>query len=294
MNPEYVKVLNHLLFHKALDEERADRIGMYVDLLERMHEDRAFPTEDPFERSVAAAFELVMEHSFDPWDIDLIRFCKAYLKRLRSLGTVNFVTAGRIILLAWSVLKLQSEVVLSAAEPVNPPEGEMFDSWDLGGGLYEDPRDVDFTHQLLAEEEPPLREVLLREVQRPVTLLDLLDAFDQAFREASGAVKAPKALRKPCVAALRGKVHREDLEEDLRRTWGLIEASGKEVIAMSELCNGDRWELATVFLSLLFLSRMGWVQVWQEELPAGEVYVRPLCSGDVVVEGAAMQAAEAT
>jgi segregation and condensation protein A len=292
VSSSYGDVLNHLLFHKALEEDRSERIDRYLRMLESVRDGHPFPAEDPFERSVAAAFELVMEQSFDPWDIDLVRFCKAYIHRLRSMGTVNFVTAGRLILLAWSVLKLQTDVLLSNMEPVNPPEEDMFESWDLGAGLYEGPEDVEFTHQLLVEEEPPLREVLQREVQRPVTLLDLLEAFDQAFRETSGAIQAPKARPRRRMDSLRGKVHREDLEEDIRRTWSLIEARGKEVVGLSELCNGDRWEQATVFLSVLFLSRMGWVEVWQDELPCGEVYVKPLQRGPVELETTGMQTAQ--
>ncbi|MFQ5837983.1 MAG: hypothetical protein ACE5HJ_04295 [Thermoplasmata archaeon] len=282
MKSSYGDVLNHLLFYKALEEDRSEKIDRYVDLLERVQGGHKFSVGDPFEKSVGAAFELVMEQSFDPWDIDLIRFSKAYLKRLRSLGTVNFITAGQLILLAWSVLKLQTDVVLSSMEPANPPPDEMYDSWDVAPGLYRDPEDVEFTHQILSEEEPPLREVLQREVQRPITLLDLLDAFAQAFTEARGAVKVPRQGPRPKVNALRGKVHKEDMEEDIQRTWALIEAAGKEVVGLSELCDGDRWEQATVFLSILFLSKMSWIEIWQDDFPWGEVYLRPLREGQVV------------
>lgn len=294
MRDGYDDVLNHLLFHKALDEEGDGKIDRYVALLEQVQEGEERGFEDRFERSVAAVFQLVVDASFDPWDIDLVQFSEAYLGRVRENGTVNFVTAGRIVLLAWSVLKLQSERVLAAKEPVNPPPEAVFDPWDVPLDLYEAPEEVEFTHQVLEDTEPPLREALYREVVRPITLLDLLDAFEHAFEEASGAVPTPKPRRRPPSEALRGKVHKEDLEEDLRRTWDLIRGQGTEVVALADLCNGDRWERATHFLSVLFLARVGWLKVWQEDFPWGAILLRPLEEGDasdLVVEPPAAEVA---
>lgn len=280
MNDGYQEVLNHLLFHKALEEDAPDKIDRYVRLLERVQEGAELEGEDRFERSVAAAFQLVLEASFDPWDIDLVRFSQAYLDRLRRLGTVNFVSAGRVVLLAWSVLKLQSERVLADVDPTNPPPEDLLDAWDLDLDLYEAPQEVEFTHRVLGREEPPLQEALLREGVRPVTLVDLLDAFAQAFDQAAqGRAPAPHPQRRRR-EALRGKVHKEDLEEDLRRTWERIRAQGAEVVALGDLCNGDRWERATLFLSVLFLARVGWLEVWQEDFPWGEIYLRPQAAGE--------------
>ncbi len=282
MRNAYQDVLSHLLFHKALEEERSEKIDRYVELLSKAHDGYEFSPNERFERSVVAAFELVMEQSFDPWDIDLVRFSKAYMNRLRRLGTVNFITAGRMILMAWSVLKLQTEALLSSVEPANPPGEEIYDSWDIIPGLYREPNDVDFTHRLLLEDEPPLKEAFQREVERPVTLLDLLDAFAKAFQETTGAVRIPSRPRRLGTEAIRGKVHREDLEEDIQHTWDLILGAEKEVVGLGELCNGDGWERATLFLSILFLSKMGWLEIWQEDFPWGEVYLRPLREDQLV------------
>ncbi|MEE9237577.1 MAG: hypothetical protein V3U52_07300 [Thermoplasmata archaeon] len=282
MKSGYEKVLNHLLFHKALEEDSPEKIDRYLALLERVQEGFDYSGGDRYERGVAAAFQLVVEQSFDPWDIDLARFSQVYLKRLKHLGTVNFTTAGRLILLAWSVLNLQTQSVLFSAEPVNPPAEELYDSWDITPGLYRDPEDVEFAHQLLVEEETPLHEAFQRDVRRPVTLLDFLDAFSQAFEEAAVAAKMPSPLKKPRSDAIRGKIHGEDLEEDIQHSWSLILALGKEVVGLSELCNGNRWDRATLFLSILFLSDMGWLEIWQDDFPRGEVYLRPLRESKIV------------
>ncbi len=275
-------MLNHLLFHKALGEGGTEKIDRYLGLLERVQEGFDYSSEDRYERSVAAAFQLVVEQSFDPWDIDLVQFSKAYLGRLRRLGTVNFATAGRVVLLAWSVLKLQTQLLLSSAEPVNPPVEDFFDTWEIAPELFRAPEDVDFTHQILSAEEPPLREAFQRDITRPVTLLDLLEAFSHAFDEATGAIKTPQRRFKPPVDAIRGKVHREDLEEDIQQTWGRIQDLSKEVVGFSELSHGNGWDRATILLSILYLSKMGWLEIWQEDFPWGEVYLRPLVESQAI------------
>ncbi len=275
--PGYEKVMDHLLFHQALEEEEPEKMARYVQLLNRVQEGRIVPTANRYEDSVVTAFELVLEDSFDPWDIDLAHFSREYLKRLRRLETVNFVAAGRLVLLAWSVLKLQSERILSTAETVNPPPEEIDDGWDVMPGFYQAPEQVDLTHQILHGEEPPLKEGFHREIQRPVSLVDLLEALDQAFHETSGAVATPSNREPtPAVEGLRNKLHREDLAEDLQWAWDRIRARGEEVTRLGDLNHGNPWDRATLFLSVLFLADMGWLEVWQKKLPHGEVYLRLL------------------
>ncbi len=283
----YDKVMGHLLFHQALEEEEPEKMARYVQILDRVQEGRVVPTQNRYEDSVVTAFELVLEDSFDPWDIDLARFSREYLKRLRQLGSVNFVAAGRLVLLAWSVLKLQSEMILSTAESVNPPAEELDDGWDVMPGFYEAPEQVDLTHQILHGEEPPLKEGFHREIQRPVSLVDLLEALDQAFGDTSGAIAvAPLPSSASIHEDLRDNLHREDLAEDLQWTWDLIRAGGGGVMRMSDLSQGDPWDRATLFLSVLFLADMGWLEVWQKKLPYGAVYLRPLHEEGVITPAA--------
>ena len=55
-------VITHLLFHKSLIDENDDatRINYYVDLLQKTHEGDHVSMDNPFDRSIAIAFELVM------------------------------------------------------------------------------------------------------------------------------------------------------------------------------------------------------------------------------------------
>jgi len=102
-------VINHLIFHKSLIDEKDDasRINYYVNMLQKADEGEYISIDNPFDRSIAIAFELVMKQHLNPWDIDLVNFSTIYLKRAKE-EKIDLITAGRIIYMAWKVLKLQT------------------------------------------------------------------------------------------------------------------------------------------------------------------------------------------
>src|SRR5207237_162995 len=79
--------------------------------------------------AVFAAFDLVLERQMDPWEINLVPFTKLFLDKVKKDGSVNFVTAGKLVFLAWSILKLQSDKVLLDAMPPEPTPEDG--GWDL-------------------------------------------------------------------------------------------------------------------------------------------------------------------
>ena len=111
------EVINHLLFHKSLIDEKDDaaRINQYVSMLQNADDGEYISIDDPFDRSIAIAFELVMKQHLNPWDIDLVNFSTMYLKRAKE-EKIDLITAGRIIYMAWKVLKLQSDNLVVTME----------------------------------------------------------------------------------------------------------------------------------------------------------------------------------
>src|SRR5438093_2946268 len=181
MSENYQTVLNHLLFHKALisETEGGQRINRYLAMLNEIDQGMHVAVRDPFEKSVVAAFKLVLERQMDPWEINLTPFTKLFLEKVKKEGTVNFVTAGKLVFLAWSILKLQSDkVLLNAMPPEAPPDDG---AWDLD--MFRDPADLDYNQVVLDGTATPLTEAIRREGRRAVTLMELMDAFDEARRE---------------------------------------------------------------------------------------------------------------
>ncbi len=280
-------VLNHLLFHKALVSETngGERITRYVQMLDDIDRGMYIAVQDPMEKAIAAAFELVMEHEYDPWDIDLVEFCRMYLKKLKADDAVNFVTAGRLVFMAWEILRLQSEEVLGEARPPPAPEDLFFSDWDVSFATYDEPEDVDFTQSVLADPEPPLRPVIRHPGMRSVTLLELVDAFDDARKEAElrqhiQALREDAARRRP--KPIHDKVHREDLTEDIGLTWHRLAQYDGTAIPLRKLHNGDVWDRVTVFISVLFLAAMAKVRLWQRNFPRGDIMVKRLAPADDV------------
>jgi len=277
MSENYQAILNHLLFHKALISEKdgGERINRYLRMLSEIDQGLHVALRDPFEKSVAAAFELALERQLDPWEINLVEFTRLYLKKVRQDGSVNFVTAGKLVFLAWSILKLQSDRVLLAALP--PEQDISADSWDLD--LFRQPEDLDFNQAVLTGAAMPLTEAIHREGRRAVTLMELMDAFDEARREAEIQMQL-NALREQAVKRIapnfHQKVHGEDLSEDIGVTWARLTQFNGEPIALRSLTTGGVWDEVTVFMSILFLARLEKIKLWQEEYPHGEIFVQRL------------------
>lgn len=282
MKDNYEAVLNHLLFHKALVSETdgGERINRYLRMLAQIDQGMYIAVQDPVEKAIAAAFELVMEHQYNPWDIDLVEFCRMYLEKLRGGNGVNFVTAGRLVFMAWGILKLQSEEILGEAQPPPSREDMFFSDWDPTMAAFDEPEDVDFTQAVLTAREAPLREAVRHPGVRSVTLVELMDAFDEARKEAAlrlhiqAARERAAAERRP--KTIHDKVHREDLTEDIGVTWDRISQFDGGSIPLSALCNGDAWDRVTVFVSVLFLAAMQRVRIWQRNFPRGEIRIKRL------------------
>jgi segregation and condensation protein A len=287
MSDGYEAVLNHLLFHKALlsDDEGGERITRYLAMVREIEQGMHLAVRDPLEKSIAAAFELVLEHQLDPWDINLGEFTRLYMDKVKEDGYVNFVTAGKLVLMAWSILKLQSEEVLTNAEPVERVES-FFSDWDLGVDLYQEPEDFDFTQAVVRGKGAPLRPAIRRQGRRAVTLMELMDAFDEARREAELALQL-QAIREraaPQGNRLREKLHGEDLSEDIGMTWSRIVQLNGGPIRLQDLTTDDPWDWVTVFVSVLFLAKMEKIKVWQRNFPFGAILVRRL-SPDTTLQG---------
>ncbi len=286
MNDTYDAVFDHLLFHKALisEDDGGERISGYMRMLQEIEQGQHVTLRDPLEKSIAAAFELVLEKQMNPWDINLAEFTKMYMEKVKDDGYVNFVTAGKLVFMAWSILKMQSDEVLTAAEM--PREEEfLFADWDLNLGMYEEPKDLDFTQAVIGGAARPLNEAIRRGGKRAITLMELMDAFDEARDEAERhlqIVTAREQAAKVKIVLPKGNIHTDDLFEDLSSTWTRILEFNGSPISLGDLSNGDVWDKVTVFTSILFLAKLQKIKIWQKKFPYGEIFVQRVDDGTVL------------
>ncbi|HLF17073.1 MAG TPA: segregation/condensation protein A [Candidatus Thermoplasmatota archaeon] len=283
------QVVRHLLWHKALaqDEDDGSRIDRLLDVVQASDDGEHVAIRDPFHRDLAIAFELVIQNHLNPWDLDLSKFAELYLKEAQSRG-VDLVTAGRIILMAWTVLKLQSDEVADRAvqEPAAAEEvgGDNLPDWTFTNEEW------DFTERVQALPQAPIDEKIRHKGDRRVTLMELIGAFEEAHREADvrrvlvqQRLDARLSLARKMRGRLGNMMHKEDLHAEIQETWQRILEYPTHPIPFSGLHEAASADLVQTFNGLLFLMKDGKVQVSQEEFPRGEIWVTP-----VLAEAAAL------
>ena len=278
-------VINHLLFHKSLIDENDDakRINYYVDMFQMANEGAHISIENQFDRSISVAFELVMQQQLNPWDIDLVSFSTMYLKRAKE-EKIDLMTAGRMIYMAWKVLKLQSNDLVVSMESVEE-EGESFGWGDIPTGMWTENDDgYSYTNLLMRMPEPPLDEPIRRNAKRKVTLIELLDAFGQAKKESeeyqlveqqrqAERLRLSEKARKRMI----GTAHEDHIEEDVEAIWRKIKNFPGKTMSLFELCkNGEREEIIKTIMSVLFLAQDNKIRVYQKRFPYGKIYIKSI------------------
>ena len=251
----------HLLFHKALtdDEEAYSRISGYMDILGKAGSGERL--RDPVDESIRAAFSLVLENGIDPWEIDLREFVRLYSKKVAE-NRFDMIVAGKLMLMAWRVLRLQSEATYSKSD--EPMEEEIFD-FDLAD---EDPS--------MVVPEVSFRGAYSRDPIRPVTMYELLDAFEEARAEIEvhrerERVKAELSEKVP--KKFDNKAHDEDDKQDVEFIWERIVKLGTGPIQIDELYTKEIMENLRTFVAVLHLVRDGRLEIYQGSLPRGEIII---------------------
>ena len=277
------EVINHLLFHKSLIDEKDDsaRINYYVSMLQKTDEGEHLSIENPFDRSITIAFELVMQQHLNPWDIDLVSFSTMYLKRAKQ-EKIDLMTAGRIIYMAWKILKLQSNNLVVAMEKQEETY-EPFDWGDIPTEMYLTNDDAySYTNLVMNMPESPLEEPLRRDSKRKVTLIELLDAFDLARKESEEFQILDQQRREEreriaerARKRMKGTAHEDHLEDDIQTIWKRIKNNSNKTLTLIELCEKKgKEELIKVLISVLFLAMDNKIIVFQKKFPYGKIFIK--------------------
>lgn len=285
------QVVQHLLWHKSLipDEDDGKRITQYIQVLEAGEDGEHVSLPEGLHRDVAIAFELVSQHHLDPWDLDLSKFSSMYLREATAQG-VDIVTAGRIIRMAWEVLKLQSDVVADKAifrteQVVDELGWEDIPDWGMSDS------ELDFSQRIIALPKAPIDEKIRHKGDRRVTLMELLSAFQEVHDEAQDRLvlgeqklQARLALRRKMRGRLGSMMHREDVQAEMAETWERILEYPDGPVPFSGLHEPEVMDLVQTFTSVLSLAKAGRIRLEQENLPRDELFVHVLDrSADVPV-----------
>jgi segregation and condensation protein A len=279
-------VINHLLFHKALIDENNDmtRINQYLEMAQAAASGESAAIESPFDRSVYLAFDLVLNQNMNPWDIDLVRFSSMYMKRAKK-EKIDLMTAGRIIYMAWKVLRLQSDHLVVNMETKEEEIDQGFGWEDIPTASWiANDDEYSYTNLLMKMPQPPLEEPLRRDSTRKVTLIELLSAFDEARKESEQYQLLDQLrqeerilLEQKARKAMKGSAHEDHLEEDVASVWERICHFPKKSMNFTELCQVDSAdERIKTFISILFLAYEKKIVVHQQRFPYGEIFIKTI------------------
>jgi segregation and condensation protein A len=240
--------------------------------------------ENPFDRSVYLAFDLVLNQNMNPWDIDLVGFSTMYLKRAKK-EKIDLLTAGKIIYMAWKVLRMQSDhlVVNMETKEEDIEQGFGWEDIPTSSWLANDD-EYSYTNLLMKMPQPPLEEPLRRDSTRKVTLIELLSAFDEVRKESEQYQLLDHLrheerilLEQKARKAMKGSAHEDHLEEDIATVWDQICRFPKKSMNFTELCPVDSAEeRIKIFVSILFLAYEKKIIVHQQKFPYGEILIKTI------------------
>ena len=254
----------HLLFHKAMSEntETYQRIGGYMDILSKAESGEML--QDPVDEAIRSVFSLVLENGIDPWEIDLSEFVRLYNMKVVN-NTFDMIVAGKLMLMAWKILRMQSDSTRMQSEP---PIEEMEMDFD-DAFFYEE-------EESMVVPELTLNTAFQREPMRPVTMYELIDAFEEARAEIEIQQERERVrsqLKDKVPSKFDNKAHEEDDSRDVEEVWERIQRLGPGQICIEDLYTHDLKENLKTFVSILHLVRIGKLDVWQESLPYGDIFV---------------------
>jgi len=260
---------------------------------------------DPFDRSVALVLQLFQSSDLDPWDVDLSSFLVMFNERIKESENIDLPTCGRLVRMAWCILRGQASTLLERQERAFDFEEE--DVWEFDGGWESEFDDADYNFSVgvltgAADEALPqmFEGRIHRDESRPVTLGELLLGLQDA-----GRLAAEQRLREEIAKERReanararerfsGSLHVEDLEGDLQRTWESLKArsnGGGKPIVLQDLVHDissksmesgiDKEEAeaeaqVTALVSALFLTNRGYVDLKQEKGRNGKITLKDL------------------
>jgi segregation and condensation protein A len=212
-----------------------------------------------------------------------VKFTGLYMARVKEGAQIDLITAGKLLHMAWSILRLQSEHLRERAEPPPPPEPVEL-GWDDITPLDELPSDVDAAYNQSVFGSDPndlLDEKIRHKGDRKVTLMELVSALEEARREAevrAAMVESREALKTQRRAAGRGKAegaaHKEDQDADIREVWERITGRNGIPIPITEIQDKTREDLVKTLVSVLFLAREQKIRLWQEDFPYGMIFIQ--------------------
>ena len=232
-------------------------ISEYEEILNEENENLVYP--DIFSETVSKVFKLAMDGKIDPWKIDILQFKDLFF----SEPEPNFEVAGLLISSAWHIL-YEKSIAMIRGYNSNKISDELTDDYPE----IEDSMDDDEVSDFIDLKEP-----VMHEDKRNVTLIELLDSIKRVYKK-SREEKTIKDTSVDINEDILMKSNKEDIEEGINR----VQEEIKKYINPFFL--EDYWgktteERSEFLLYMLFLEKRGRISMEQNE-PFGNIIITKL------------------
>lgn len=234
---------------------------------------------EAFEGPFDLLYHLLTKEKIDIWEVPLAYITEQYLKYLRGMHELQIAPAGEFLVMAASLLRLKSRLLLpQKSAGIDEKEEEAFyfgSKEELVNSLLEYKRFKELSFFLKQREEQQ-QKIFLRSwgpqkvfiVTRQSTLfaypLDTLELAIQNLKKKKSAKKSYRAIPAPEEFSLR---------QTFRRIMGLIKKITTLNFSFRDcLEKGNRSDVVQTFAALLELARRGKISLRQEKL-FGEIYI---------------------
>jgi segregation and condensation protein A len=253
-----------------------------VQLAKNSSKGKHVAISNPFEREIAIAFELILENKLDPWNIDLSKFTELYFNHLMN-DNIDLPSAGILIVMAWRILKLQSDNVVEMVENEQIRDEIGWDEISALAGAEEFGANGFIPDGMQDKlKNTAILERIRRKSGRKVSLMELVDAFKSAFRDArlylrktrknDERIKRDLEIAKDTISRV---LCRENILSDIEEFWkktGELDGDEFNLRAYYDLSHTE--DFIKSILPCLFLAKEQKIDLRQENFPYGEIYIR--------------------
>ncbi|MFP3255434.1 MAG: hypothetical protein RXP30_03250 [Thermoplasmata archaeon] len=258
---------------QIINSEISDEaLKIYIEEMKKNRENYYLSIEDPKLKAIAMAFELVIEENLNPLDIDLVKFTELFLKKVKEENILDFITAGKLILMAWEILYMKSKRVL---EKFSPVQDDFYGEWEPYELYPIDEYNYDVTDTIVNSNviEEPVR----HSEKRQITLTELLGALKEAIEESETRkreIEEKKVIEDKYRIIIGERLHKDSLEDDIKEIWSRI-AEMDDDFPKKNIEDGTKEDSIKTLVSLLFLESSGKLELYQDK-PFADIFVHVL------------------
>ncbi|MBU5575363.1 MAG: ScpA family protein [Candidatus Aenigmatarchaeota archaeon] len=195
--------------------------------------------------------KIVIEENIDPWNLDLVKLCDAFIEYLKKLEKYDLRIPARFILISAILLRMKSDILSNKKERILIPEGP------------ENERDSELLRILASI--PPLQPPLKRVTFANVTLSELITALKKAFE-----VEKRRVMKKEKIRAKINEILPKDEEDINDRIAKLLENIMETIEHVEKITTfkkivkkWERKEIVKTFLPMLYLDQEGKIECEQ-------------------------------